>query len=63
VRQRLIFEVADDELNLGVLAMLGIDERRRVAAVGEECEVTPVAEQLGLLILCVQVDAANDQAL
>ncbi len=28
MRQRLVFEVADDQLNLGVLAMLCVDETR-----------------------------------
>ena len=30
MRQRPVFEVADDQLDDGVLAMLGLDERERV---------------------------------
>ena len=62
VRERLVFEVADDELDLGVLAVLGVDVVHRFGAVGDEREVAPVGEQLGLVVLGVQVHAAHDQA-
>ena len=48
VRQRLIFEVADRELDHGVLAVLGLDDPEWVGAVGHEREVPPVRQQLGL---------------
>ena len=48
VRERLVFEVADRELDDGVLAVLGLDERERLGAVGDEREVPPVGQQLGL---------------
>jgi hypothetical protein len=48
VRERLVFEVADHKLDDGVLALLGLDERDRLAAVGREREVLPVRKQLGL---------------
>ena len=35
MRERLVFEIADDELDLGVLAVLGIDVIARLGAVGE----------------------------
>ena len=41
VRERLVFEVADDELDDGVLAVLGLDDVERVGAVGGEREVAP----------------------
>ena len=37
VRQCLVFEVADHELDLGVLAMLGVDHAVPLGAVGDEC--------------------------
>ena len=48
MRQGLIFEVADRELDDGVLAVFGLDDRERVGAVGDEREVSPVGPQLGL---------------
>ena len=48
VRQRLVFEVGDDLLDDGVVAMLGLDERDVLGAVGDEREVPPVGPQLGL---------------
>jgi hypothetical protein len=48
VRQGLVFEVADDELDDGVLAMLGLDDRDRFGAVGRPREVPSVRKQLGL---------------
>jgi len=44
----LVFEVGDDLLDDGVLAVLGLDEGALVGAVGEEAVVAPVGEQLGL---------------
>ena len=61
--ERLVFEVADRELDLGVLAMLSVDRVQVLAAVGHEREVPPVGEQLGLILLGVQMDAADDQPL
>ena len=48
MRECLVFEVADRELDDGVLAVLSLDERDVLAAVGEEREVAPVRPQLGL---------------
>jgi hypothetical protein len=48
VRQRLVFEVGDDLLDDGVIAVLGLDQRDVLVAVGDECEVPPVGPQLGL---------------
>ena len=48
MRQRLVFEIADRELNDGVLTVFGLDQLERVGAVGQEREVTPVRPQLGL---------------
>jgi hypothetical protein len=48
VRQRLVFEVGDDLLNDGVVAVLGLDQRDVLVAVGDEAEVPPVGPQLGL---------------
>ncbi len=62
MRERLVFEVADDEFDDGVLAMLGVDVVQRFAAVGDERVVAPEAKQLGLLVLGVQVHATHDQA-
>ena len=60
MRERLVFEVADRELDLGVLAMLAIDRVDLLAAVGEEGEVAPVGKQLGLVVLGVKMDATDD---
>ena len=46
--QSLVFEVADGELDDGVLPVLGLDHLKRLAAVGEEREVAPIRPQLGL---------------
>ena len=48
VRESLVFEVGDDLLDDGVVAVLGLDERELFAAVGEEAEVAPVGPQFGL---------------
>lgn len=42
VRERLVFEVSDDLLDDGVLAMLGLDDRDVLGAVGDQTEVAPV---------------------
>jgi hypothetical protein len=63
VRERLVFEIADDELDLGVLAVLGVDVVHRLGAVANEREVPPVGKQLSLVLLGVQMDAAHDQAI
>jgi len=44
----LVFEVGDDLLDDGVVAVLGLNQRDLLAAVGEEAEVAPVGPQLGL---------------
>ncbi len=59
MRQGLVFEVADDELDDGVLAMLGLDLGDRFGAVGRQREVPPVSEQLGLL--ADEAGAPDDQ--
>ena len=61
MRERLVFEVADRELDDGVLAMLGLDDADRVGAVGQEREVPPVGKQLGLR--ADQAGATHDQTL
>ena len=61
MRERLVFEVADRELDDGVLAVLGLDQLERLGAVGDEREVAPVRPQLGLG--ADQAGAAHDQAL
>ena len=48
VRQRLVFEIGDDLLDDGVIAVLGLDHGELVGAVGDQAEVPPVWEQLGL---------------
>ena len=48
VGERLLFEVGDDLLDDGVLAVLGLDERDLLVAVGDQAEVPPVGPQLGL---------------
>ena len=63
MRERLVFEVADHELDLGVLAMVGVECVQVLAAVGYEGEVAPVGEQLGLIFLCVKMHATDDEAL
>ena len=59
MRQRLIFEVGDDLLDNGVVAVLGLDERDLLVAVGDEAEVPPVGPQLGLR--AEQAGAPDDQ--
>ena len=48
MRQRLVFEIGDDLLDDGVVAVLGLDERDVLGAVGDQGEVPPVGPQLGL---------------
>src|SRR5215207_7844573 len=59
VRQRLVFEVGDDLLDDGVLAVLGLNERDLLGAVGDQTEVTPVGPELGLR--AEQAGPADDQ--
>jgi hypothetical protein len=61
VREGLVFEVADGELDDGVLAVLGLDDLEVVAAVGQKREVPPVWPEFSLV--SDQAGAANDQAL
>jgi len=42
VRERLVFEVGDDLLDDGVIAVLGLHDLKRLRAVGDEAEVPPV---------------------
>jgi hypothetical protein len=48
VRKRLVFEVCDDLLDDGVVAVLGLDDREVFGAVGDQREVPPVGKQCGL---------------
>jgi hypothetical protein len=48
VRERLVFEIGDDLLDDGVIAMLGLHDGESLGAVGDQCEVPPVGKQLGL---------------
>jgi hypothetical protein len=50
VRQRLILEVADGELDDGVLAVLGFDDVERFSSVGDEREQLPRRQQLALAV-------------
>ncbi|MDP9414861.1 MAG: hypothetical protein M3Q08_12430, partial [Pseudomonadota bacterium] len=59
MRQRLVFEVADRELDDGVLAVFGLDGGKRVGAVGGEGKQLPGGQQLALAI--EGPDAADDQ--
>jgi hypothetical protein len=61
VRQCLVFEVADRELDNGVLAVLGFDDGQWLGAVGQEREVAPVGPEPGLG--SEQPSAPHDQAL
>src|SRR3954451_22414336 len=59
VRERLVFEVADAELDDGVLAVLGFDDSERLGAVGGERKQLPGGQQLALGVEGAY--AANDQ--
>ena len=48
VLKRLVFEYGDDLLDDGVVAVLGLDDRDVVGAVGQKREVPPVGPQRGL---------------
>src|SRR5205085_3963191 len=48
VLKGLVFEIADRELDDGVLTVLGLDDGDLLGAVGEKREVAPVGPQLGL---------------
>src|SRR5450631_1129891 len=48
VREGLVFEIADRELDRGVIAMIDIGGERWDRAVGRKRVVAPVGEQLGL---------------
>ena len=60
MRERLVFEVTDGELDDGVLAVLALDDLERLGAVGDEREVAPVGKQLGLG--AEEAGAADDEA-
>ena len=60
MHQCLVFEIGDHLLNDGVVAMLCLDERQLLGAVGEEREVAPVGPQLGLA--AEQAGAPDDQS-
>jgi hypothetical protein len=47
VRERLFFQISDDLLDDGVVAVFGLDELKLLSAVGEDREVSPVRPQLG----------------
>ena len=57
--KRLVYEVADHQLDRGVVAVIGVGDERRDGAVGREAVVAPVGEQLGLG--ADQAGAADDQ--
>ena len=59
MREGLVFEIADRQLDRGVVAVIGVGDQRRVGAVGRERVVAPVGEQLGLG--SDQAGAADDQ--
>ena len=59
MRERLVYEVADRQLDAGVVAVIGVGDERRDRAVGREAVVAPVGEQLGLR--ADQAGAADDQ--
>lgn len=59
MRERLVFEVADRELDDGVPALLGLHDRERPGAVGDEGVMHPGRQQFGLGGLAA--DAADDQ--
>ena len=59
VRQGLVFEVGDDLLDDGVVAVLGLDGLDRIGPVGEKREMAPVRPQRGLR--ADQAGAADDQ--
>ncbi len=61
MRERPVFEVADDELGDGVLAMLGVDVVQRLRAVGDQRVVAPEANSSVCSSWGVQVHATNDQ--
>src|SRR4051812_31299376 len=61
VGEGLVFEVTDDELDDGVLAVLGFDDRERFGSVGREREVLPAGQQFALGV--EGAHAAHDQAL
>jgi hypothetical protein len=59
-RERLgVFEVADQELDRGVVAVIGVGDEHRGRAVGGERGVAPIGEQLGLR--ADQAGTADDQ--
>ena len=59
MREGLVFEVADHQLDRGVVAVIDIGGEHRDGAVGRERVVAPVGEQLGLR--ADQAGAADDQ--
>lgn len=61
MRECLVEEVADLELDVGVVAVAGLDDREHLGAVGQRRVVASVREQLGLG--AGQANAAHDQAL
>jgi hypothetical protein len=52
VRECLVFEVADDQLDDGVLAVLGLDDLQRLGPVGGEREVLPAGQKFALGVEC-----------
>ena len=59
MREGLVFEVADHQLDRRVVAMIDVGDERRDGAVGREAVVAPVGAQLGLG--ADQAGAAHDQ--
>jgi len=59
VREGLVFEIADREFDDGVLAMLGLHRRERIAAVRHERKQLPRGQQFALAI--ERADATNHE--
>ena len=55
MRQRLVFEVADRQLDDGVVAVLCLDDLKRFGAVCQKREVAPVRPQLEDVSLAVEL--------
>jgi hypothetical protein len=60
VRQRLVFEIADGQFDLGMIAVIDVGGERRDGSVGHERVVAPVRPQ-PRLVLVGQPGAAHDQ--
>lgn len=61
MRQDPVFQIADDQLDLGVVAMINVGDLERHRPVGEKAVVAPVRPQRELLGVA-QAGAADDKA-